>query len=84
MREVWRKKKLNVKTYTPAERLELKKEEAEGFLEYLGLRIMESGGMISLFVSGVFTSALGFFNLKKQIRKFQRKREKILDLRKRK
>jgi hypothetical protein len=84
MREIWRKKKLNVKTYTPAERLELEKEEAEGFLEYAGLRIIESGGVMSLFVSGLFTGALGFLNIKEQIRKFQRRREKVLDLRKRK
>lgn len=79
---IWKKRKLNVKTYHPEKRLDLRKEHALPFFSYVGLKISELGGGISLFTHAFFASAFGFFHVKSKIRQVQMSREKVLDLRK--
>lgn len=81
MERIWKKRKLNVRTYHPEERIDLRKEHAWPIASYLGLKISELGGGISLFTHAFFASVFGFSHAKSKIRQVQMKREKVLDLR---
>jgi hypothetical protein len=82
MAEVWRKNKLNVKTYRPADKIEVRKEHAIPLLSYLGMRLSELGGFITFFIGGAFAGIRGFFSAKERIRQSQMRHERVLDLRK--
>jgi len=83
MDRIWRKKKLNVKIYEPERKLDLRREHAWPLVSYIGLKLSDLGGGISLFVHGFFASVHGFFRAKSKLREVQMKREKVLDLRRR-
>ncbi len=83
MDRIWRKKKLNVRTYVPKQKIDLRAEHALPVASYVGLKLSEMGGGVSLFVHGFFASIAGFFHAKSKIREVQMKREKVLDLRRR-
>ena len=81
MRNIWKKKRLNVQTYEPSRKLELRREHALPLVSYIGLKLGGMGGGFSLFVHGCFASVFGFFHAKSKLREAQMKREKVLDLR---
>lgn len=83
MDRIWKKKKLNVRTYEPQQKIELRKEHAWPLVSYIGLKLSDLGGGLSLFIHGFFVSIRGFFHAKSKIREVQMKREKVLDLRRR-
>lgn len=83
MGDIWKKRKLNVRTYEPKQKIELRTEHALPLVSYIGLKLSETGGGLSLFVHGFFASVRGFFHAKSKIREVQMKREKVLDLRRR-
>ena len=80
MEYIWKKKKLNVRTYGPSKKLEIRKEHALPVASYMGLKLTEMGGAFSLFVQGFVASIHGFFQAKSKIREVQTKREPVLDL----
>jgi len=68
---VWKRRR-GLKTYNPSPRLEVRKEHAVPFLVRIGNIFLVLGGMISVFVSGIFIVVRGFFGFKKKVNEFNR------------
>jgi hypothetical protein len=82
MHEIWKKKNLNVKTYTPEKKLEFNKEQVLPLLNYTGTKIAQHRqGLFSIFINGLLASIRGFFKAKDKIRRVSMEQEKVLDLR---
>ena len=75
-------RKLNLKTYEPKPRLEIDEGKTLSIFHFICSELVWFGGIILLIFAGVFMSSKGIMELKKKIRQFQIKREKVIDFRK--
>lgn len=72
------KKNFNLKTYEPEQKLEIRKEHLVPHALKIGHSLSNLGGFFTLFFSGF----AALFHIKGKFREYQRKHEKVLDLRK--
>ena len=73
------KKGFNLRTYEPEDKFEIKKEHFVPHALRFGHALSNLGGFFTL----IFSGFAAIFHLKGKVRDYQRKHEKVLDLRKR-
>lgn len=70
----------NLKTYKPEEKFEVGKE-AVPILNRFGLFVFKLGGFLQVIIYSFVIGFLSIFHAKDKIMEYQRKKEKVIDLR---
>ena len=71
----------NLKTYKPEEKFEVG-QEAVPVLNRLGMLVFKLGGFLQVVIYSLAIGFLSIFHAKDKIMEYQRKKEKVVDLRK--
>ena len=72
-------RKINLETYKPKSRVELDHGTTIPIFSFICRELIWFGGFILVIFAGIFMSSKGILELKKKIRHFQQKREKVVD-----